>query len=107
MKIPKIDLKKVEQFEDKVDKVTEIAVKWARKSLKDPKLTWDTAMDNAAEEIGLNTDEFYTLVYAREPFKNLAYGLGIYEHRRMAKFEFEKIRKEYGWDKRGTKKIKV
>lgn len=86
--------------------VTEIALKWAKKSIKDPDLPWESAMDNVAKELGLNRAEFYTLLYARDSFKNLGYGLGIYEHLRKVKFEFEEIRKARGWNKKKKKKVK-
>ncbi|HID28351.1 MAG TPA: hypothetical protein EYP22_11205 [Methanosarcinales archaeon] len=63
MKTPKINL-------NKIDKLTE---DWAEKSMADPDLPWETAMNNAAEELGLNKEELVALVFGREVFNSLAY----------------------------------
>lgn len=54
IKIPKIDLEKVDELEERKEEVTKIIWNWAEKSLKDPDLPWDTAMDNAAKDLGVN-----------------------------------------------------
>lgn len=102
-KIPKIDLKKVGEVEKDSERVIKIVWSWANKSLNDPDLPWETAMTNAANELGLNRAELSALIAGNEPFKDLVYGLGIYENWRRAKFEMDQVRKEFGWDKKKVK----
>ena len=106
-KIPKIDLKKVYELEKDPDRVKEIMVRWAKKSLNDPNLPWENTMQNAAEELGLNKAELATLIYANKPFDDLAYALGIYENWRRAKFEREKYIKKFGLEKLAKEREKM
>ncbi|MFQ6120896.1 MAG: hypothetical protein ACE5KE_13565 [Methanosarcinales archaeon] len=99
MNPPKIDLKKVYELEKDPERIKEIMVRWAKKSLNDHSLPWEKAMQNAAEELGLNKAELATLIYANKPFDDLAYALGIYETWRMAKFERDRVIKEFGLEK--------
>lgn len=62
-------------------------------------MPWQTAMDNAADELGLNRAEFVTLIFGCEPLNDVAYALGIYETMREGRFEKERIIKEFGFDK--------
>ncbi|MFQ6071984.1 MAG: hypothetical protein ACE5KT_04685 [Methanosarcinales archaeon] len=57
MKLPKIDLKKIDDLEKDSEKVRKIVWGWAEKSMADPNLPWETAMQNAAEELGLNNNQ--------------------------------------------------
>lgn len=106
MKFPKIDLEKVDKLEKEEDRGRKIVIGWAEKSLEDPNLPFEVAMKNAADELGLNKAEFTTLIFARECFDDVGYALGIYRSWREAKFEPEKIIKEFGWDKWKDSKLK-
>ncbi|HID26642.1 MAG TPA: hypothetical protein EYP22_02195 [Methanosarcinales archaeon] len=81
--------------------------RWALKSLNDQNLPWENAMQNAAEELGLNKAELATLISANEPFNDLIYALGIYRTWRKAKFEREKYIKLYGLEKLAKEREKM
>lgn len=86
MKIQKIDLEKIDKLEENPDKVKKIVENWALKSLNDPKLHWEDAMQNAAKELGLNKAEFVTLIFGNEPFDDLAYYIDISKTIREGRF---------------------
>ncbi|HID26726.1 MAG TPA: hypothetical protein EYP22_02630 [Methanosarcinales archaeon] len=59
--------------------------------MADPNLPWETAMQNAAEELGLNKAEFVTLISGRDVFNSLAYGLSSYKTQTRLKYEREEF----------------
>ncbi|MFQ6072114.1 MAG: hypothetical protein ACE5KT_05355 [Methanosarcinales archaeon] len=69
--IPKIDLKKIEEIEKNPDLVDEVVWKWVDQSVNDPNLPYDTALINAAKELGLsNIAELTVLLHREEVFKD-------------------------------------
>ncbi|MFQ6120780.1 MAG: hypothetical protein ACE5KE_12970 [Methanosarcinales archaeon] len=87
----KIDLNKIDKLAEDPDKVKKIVWGWAKKSMEDQNLQWETAMKNAAEELGLNRAELVALVFGRDVFNSLAYGLSSYETQRRLKYERKKF----------------
>ncbi|MFQ6056323.1 MAG: hypothetical protein ACE5KT_10445 [Methanosarcinales archaeon] len=85
--IPKIDLKKIDELEKDHERVRETVIRWARRSINDPDLLWDTAMANAADELGVNKAEFVTLIFGCEPLEDVAYAFGLYRNWKKAKIE--------------------
>jgi len=75
-KMPKIDLKKIEEIEKNPKLVDEVVWKWASKSMDDPDLDWDDALVSAARELGLsNIAELTVLLYREEALADLAYAV--------------------------------
>ncbi|MFQ6055751.1 MAG: hypothetical protein ACE5KT_08485 [Methanosarcinales archaeon] len=94
-KMPKIDLKKIEEIEKNPELVDEVVWKWVDKSVKDPNLDWDAAMLNAAKELGLsNRAELTVLLHREEVFKDLAYAVSGMEGLKRAEMKYLKLKSE-------------
>jgi len=104
-KFPKIDFKKIDEVEKDPDRVINIVWSWAERSLEDPDLPWETAMNNAASELGLTRAELIVLTAGNDPFKDLTYGLDIYKTLRSLKFEPEEYLEKL-FKKSKRKKVK-
>ncbi|MFQ6071323.1 MAG: hypothetical protein ACE5KT_01290 [Methanosarcinales archaeon] len=90
-RLEKIDLEKIDKLVENAEEVKNIIENWVNKSLKDKDLPYDTALQKAAEELGLNKAEFVTLVYGRDQFHDMAYYIDLSEAIREGRFEKDKI----------------
>jgi len=93
----KIDLEKIDKLVENAEEAKQIIENWVNKSLKDQDLPYDTALQKAAEELGLNKAEFVTFVYGREQFHDMAYYIDLSETIREGRFEKDKILKRLGF----------
>ncbi|MFQ6056059.1 MAG: hypothetical protein ACE5J3_08780 [Methanosarcinales archaeon] len=104
MKEVKIDFKKIEKLEKNPKKVEETVWYWANKAVKDQNLSWDDAMNSACKELGINRAELVTLIYANEPFEDLAYVTSRLEMRKLLSTEGDRIIKNLLGDKKLVRK---
>ncbi|MFQ6073461.1 MAG: hypothetical protein ACE5KT_12290 [Methanosarcinales archaeon] len=93
----KVDFDKVNEIEKNPALVEEVVSKWAFKCWDDPNISWDSAMENAAKELGLNNIELIALLYGNEPFKELVSGILMIKNlKRLEKEGPELMRKLFG-----------